>query len=144
EHGTCARWCRMTSTTHTSAVRAGTGTPKSRVRLRRSRYRGGAKQVTLWVVLPGLAISIAIHLLAPVLGGAYAFTDWNGYGKATWVGLQNFKEIFETAATRNALFHTLKLSAVFVVVVNVAGLALALGLNRLLKTRNLLRSVFFF
>ena len=40
---------------------------------------------------------------------------------------------------RGALWHTLELAGGFVVAVNVIGLALALGLNRAVKTRNLLR-----
>lgn len=110
---------------------------------RRRGYRGGLRQVPWWLVVPGLTVAVAVHLGAPLAGAWYAFTDWNGVGSATWVGLDNFREIFETSATRTALFNTLKLAALFVVIVNVLGLALALAVNRVLKTRNLLRSVFF-
>ncbi len=96
-----------------------------------------------FVVIPGLVFAVGVHFAAPAAGAWYAFTDWNGIGAAKWVGLHNFREIFQTPATRHALFNTLKLAFSFVVIVNVIGLALALALNRLLKTRNLLRSVFF-
>lgn len=96
-----------------------------------------------WLVVPGLLVAVAVHFAAPLAGAWYAFTDWNGVGAASWVGLDNFREIFETPATRTALFNTLKLAALFVVIVNVLGLAMALALNRALKTRNLLRSIFF-
>jgi len=93
--------------------------------------------------VPALLLALAVHVAAPLAGAGYAFTDWNGVGAATWVGLANFREIFQTEVTRHALFNTLKLAFVFVVIVNVLGLALALALNRQLKTRHVLRSLFF-
>src|SRR5262249_4760956 len=68
---------------------------------------------------------------------------WNGLTRPSWVGLANFRAIARDAAARGALWHTLELAACFVVAVNAIGLALALGLNRAVKTRHLLRSVFF-
>lgn len=44
---------------------------------------------------------------------------------------------------RGALWNTLELAGVFLVVVNVLGLSLALGLNRSVKSRNVLRSLIF-
>jgi raffinose/stachyose/melibiose transport system permease protein len=86
---------------------------------------------------------LAFHFVPIVAGGWYAFTDWNGLGTAHFVGLDNFREIFHDPTTRNALFNTLRLAGTFFVVVNALGLVLALGLNRTLKSRNLLRSLFF-
>ena len=60
-----------------------------------------------------------------------------------WVGLKNFREIVDDGTARGALWHTLELAGCFVVAVNAIGLALALGLNRAVKTRHLLRSLFF-
>ena len=83
-------------------------------------------------------------MLVPVVaGGLYAFTDWRGLGDANWIGLDNFRAIFDDPTTRGALWHTLVFGGALVVVTNVVGLALALGLNRTLKSRNVLRAVFF-
>lgn len=111
---------------------------------RRRGHRGGLRRVPWGLVVPGLAVAVVVHLAAPLAGAWYAFTDWDGLGSATWVGLDNFREIFESSATRTALFNTLKLAGLFVVIVNVLGLTLALAVNRVLKMRNLLRAVFFF
>ena len=70
----------------------------------RRRRRGGPRQVAWWLVIPGLVFGVAVHFAAPMAGAWYAFTDWNGIGAAEWVGLDNFREIFQTSATRNALF----------------------------------------
>jgi raffinose/stachyose/melibiose transport system permease protein len=94
------------------------------------------------LALPGLAALFAFHFVPIGLGGYYAFTNWNG-AHATWLGLDNFREIAQDGSTRGALRHTILLAVCFVVLVNAIGLALALGLNRAVKSRHLLRSVFF-
>src|SRR5262249_39943010 len=83
------------------------------------------------------------HFLPIGFGAYYAFTSWNGDTHASWVGLANFREIARDAAARGALWHTLELAVCFVVAVNAIGLALALGLNRAVRSRYVLRSVFF-
>jgi raffinose/stachyose/melibiose transport system permease protein len=93
--------------------------------------------------LPAFVALLLFHFL-PIGFGAYsAFTDWNGLTHASWVGLKNFREIAADATARGALWHTLELAGAFVVIVNTIGLALAVGLNRAVKTRHLLRSLFF-
>jgi raffinose/stachyose/melibiose transport system permease protein len=93
--------------------------------------------------LPGIFALVAFTLVPVVAGGLYAFTDWRGLGDANWIGLDNFRQILDDPMTRGALWHTLVLGFALVVVTNAVGLALALGLNRTLKSRNLLRAVFF-
>ena len=95
------------------------------------------------VVVPGLLFAVAVHLAAPAAGAWYAFTNWNGIGSAKWIGLSNFSQIFQDPETRGALVDSLKLAFSFVVIVNAVGLGLALAVNRSLKTRNLMRAVFF-
>jgi raffinose/stachyose/melibiose transport system permease protein len=95
------------------------------------------------LALPGVFALVAFTLVPVVAGGLYAFTDWRGLGDAHWIGLDNFREIFRDPTTRGALWHTLIFGGALVVLTNVAGLALALGLNRTLKSRHLLRAVFF-
>jgi raffinose/stachyose/melibiose transport system permease protein len=94
-------------------------------------------------VVPALAVYAAFFLIPNLAGVGYSFTDWNGLTPAKYVGLDNFKAIFERPEGKDALVHTLTIAGVYVVLVNIFGLALALGLNRVLKTRNLLRAVFF-
>jgi raffinose/stachyose/melibiose transport system permease protein len=106
--------------------------------------RGNARAVPwLWAV-PALLVVLAYRYAATAAGTWYAFTDWDGISShARWVGFDNFRHIFRDAASRGALEHTLELAFTFVVVSNIIGLALALALNRTLKTRGLLRALFF-
>jgi raffinose/stachyose/melibiose transport system permease protein len=109
----------------------------------RRRRAGGPKTIPWALALPGVALLLAFHFVAPLSGAWYSLTDWNGIASPRWVGLDNFRQIFTSSLTRDAFFHTLLLAATFLVSVNAIGLALALGLNRALKSRNILRSLFF-
>jgi raffinose/stachyose/melibiose transport system permease protein len=101
------------------------------------------KQVPWLFAVPGLVALFAFHYLPVAFGGYYAFTDWDGLTTASWVGLDNFRAIAGDQVARGALRHTIELAVCFVVLVNAIGLTLALGLNRAVKTRNLLRTIFF-
>jgi raffinose/stachyose/melibiose transport system permease protein len=101
------------------------------------------RQVPWLFALPGLAALAAFHYVPIGFGAYYAFTEWDGVRHESWIGLENFRDIFGDRTARGALWHTLELAGCFVVCVNAIGLALALGLHRAVKTRHLLRSVFF-
>lgn len=108
------------------------------------RLRRRSARVPWAFAWPALALYVGIFLIPTILGAYYAFTAWDGITPARWVGLQNFNELFEDPSGRNALVHTFVLAAVYVVAVNGLGLALALGLNRGLQTRGVLRALYFF
>jgi len=96
-----------------------------------------------WWALPGIILVIAIHYVATAIGGFFAFTDWSGIGDFSWIGLDNFVKIFKDPSKIGALSNTLFLAFASVILSNIAGLALALGLNRGLKSRYVLRVLFF-
>ena len=96
------------------------------------------------LALPALIAVFATHFIPQIAGSWYAFTDWNGFSAhANWVGLRNFRTLLHDPTTRGALWHTLELSFAFVVIVNLTGLGFALGLNRTLKSRHVLRALLF-
>jgi raffinose/stachyose/melibiose transport system permease protein len=97
-----------------------------------------------WVLaLPAFLGLMLFHFVPVAVGGYFAFTDWDLLSHANWVGLDNFREIVDDPFARAGLRHTLVLAGCFVVVVNALGLALALALNRTVKSRHLLRALFF-
>ena len=109
---------------------------------RQRRRRSAANVPWLWV-LPAVAVVLAFRYVATGAGTWYAFTDWDGLSDATWVGLDNFREIFEDPASRGALKNTVVLAFSFVIASNLIGLALALALQRTVRSRGLLRALFF-
>ena len=108
----------------------------------RSRSRP-LRRVPLLLAVPAVLFLLAFNTIPILAGMRYAFTNWTGFNTPHYVGLTNFKQAFTDPVARGALEHTLILAATFFVLTNVLGLVLALGLNRTLKSRNVLRFVFF-
>ena len=96
-----------------------------------------------WWALPGIALVFAIHYVATGIGGFFAFTNWTGIGAFKITGWANFEAIFKDPTKLGALSNTLFLAFGSVLLGNIAGLVIALGLNRVIKTRYVLRTLFF-
>jgi raffinose/stachyose/melibiose transport system permease protein len=111
-----------------------------RAQLPRRRRR---RQVPWWWILPGLAVVLALQYAPVVAGGWYALTDFTGVGQAKYIGFKNFSNIFNDPTAKDSIVHTVELAAVFVVGVNILGLAFALAINRALKTRHFIRALLF-
>ena len=117
---------------------AGGGTP-SRPRRTRPLISYGR----WWWALPAIVMVLFIHYVATAGGALYAFTDWTGIGDFNFIGLENFRRIFEDPTVLGSIWNTLFLAFGFLIATNVVGLVLALALNRTLKTRYVLRVLFF-
>ncbi len=97
-----------------------------------------------WFVVPALALFAFVVLVPSARGVYYAFTDWDGLSpELSFVGLGNFQEMFTDPAAVQALWHTLVIAVAITVIQNGIGLLLALGVNTVIKSRNVLR-VFLF
>lgn len=115
------------------------GTPGAR----RNR-RAGRVPAPRWFLLPALLAYSFVIVVPDLQTLVYVFTDWNGISTSfEWVGFDNFVDAFQTRHARRGLTNTLFLTLVITVVQLCAGLALALALNSNLRTRNVLRAVFF-
>ena len=96
-----------------------------------------------WWALPAVLMVLLVHYAATSGGAFYAFTDWTGLGSFHFVGLDNFRRIFDDPTLLGSLKNTLLIAFGFLILTNVLGLLLALALNRTLKTRYLLRVLLF-
>lgn len=96
-----------------------------------------------WWALPAVAMVLLVHYVATAGGAFYAFTDWTGLGDFNFVGIDNFRRIFDDPTLLGSLKNTMLLAFGFLILTNVFGLLLALALNRTLKTRYLLRVLIF-
>lgn len=95
------------------------------------------------LVIP-LIIFVIFFVIPSTIGYAYAFTDWNSYVQhVSFVGLKNIVEVFQDNTVPVALVNTLIFAGAKTVIVTVGGFVFALILNRKLKTRNVLRTVYF-
>ncbi|MFJ7949152.1 carbohydrate ABC transporter permease [Streptomyces sp. NPDC096354] len=87
----------------------------------------------------------AFVVLVPSARGVYyAFTDWDGLDpNFSFVGLDNFSGLLDDPDALQAIWHTLLIAVAVTVIQNAFGLLLALGVNSLIKTRNVLRVLLF-
>lgn len=94
---------------------------------------------------PALLFFILIQIIPFFMGIYYSFTSWNGVSSTIeWVGLDNYVKIF-TGDEKffNSFLFTTKFMFAAVIISNLIGFTLALLLNAALKTKNILRTVFF-
>ncbi|MFD0687788.1 carbohydrate ABC transporter permease [Actinomadura fibrosa] len=102
------------------------------------------RRVPVWFAFPALALYVFVVLVPSAQGATFAFTDWDGLNPAKhFVGLANFRELWSDPAARGALRQTLIIAVAVTVVQNALGLALALGVNSLVRSRFVLRVLLF-
>ncbi|WP_064091854.1 carbohydrate ABC transporter permease [Rossellomorea aquimaris] len=94
---------------------------------------------------PALLFFLVIQIVPFLMGVYYSFTSWNGVSSVVeWVGFENYKRIFTSDETFfNSFMFTTKFMFAAVIISNLIGFGFALLLNAALKTRNILRTVFF-
>jgi raffinose/stachyose/melibiose transport system permease protein len=121
-----------------------TATRRPAALARKPGRRFAALSPSWWFALPALVVYAAVVLYPSVSGMLYAFTDWSGIGAdKSFVGLANFRTLLHDEQAMDSIGNTLMLTVAIVVVQNGVGLLLALGVHAKLKTRSLLRVVFF-
>ncbi|WEH13426.1 sugar ABC transporter permease [Streptomyces sp. VNUA24] len=97
-----------------------------------------------WFALPAMLLFVFVVLVPSVRGVYYAFTDWDGLSPDfSFVGLDNFTEMLRDEDATRAIGHTLLIAVSITIAQNAVGLLLALGVNSVIKSRNVLR-VFLF
>lgn len=95
-------------------------------------------------ILPNF-LGFAVLTLVPVIALFYiAFTDWNAFGTAKWVGLDNFTRLLGDKSFRVALSKTVYYTAFHIPLTLGLSLALALLLNRKMRGVAFFRTAAFF
>nr|MBA5588352.1 sugar ABC transporter permease [Anaerobacillus isosaccharinicus]QOY38582.1 sugar ABC transporter permease [Anaerobacillus isosaccharinicus] len=94
---------------------------------------------------PALLFFLVIQIIPFLMGVYYSFTSWNGVSSVVeWVGFENYKRIFTNDPVFfNSFVFTTKFMVAAVFFSNLIGFGFALLLNSALKTRNLLRTIYF-
>src|SRR5690606_38263566 len=127
----------MTATLTPDAVK--TPPPRRRSALRRRNTLIG------WTfILPNFAGFAAFTLVPVVILFYMAFTNWNIFGKADWVGLANFQRLLGDGSFRNAFWNTIYYSVMHIPLTIVVSLGLALLLNNKLRGVAFFRTAAFF
>lgn len=110
------------------------------------KHRGSSQLLQQLVFVgPSIVFFILIIVIPFLLGMVYSFTDWNGVSATiNWIGLDNFLHIFANDPKfQTAFWFTVRFTVVGVVLTNIIGFFLAYFLTKPLKSRNMLRTIFF-
>lgn len=94
---------------------------------------------------PAFLVFAALVLVPFLMGLYYSFTNWNGVvGNIQYVGFDNYKYIFtQDADFKQSFIITTKYTFFAVILTNLIGFGLALLVTKGLKSRNILRTIFF-
>jgi len=94
---------------------------------------------------PALLAYAIVMVLPFLLGLYYSFTDWNGVSSSMdWVGLKNYATILtDDPDFGGSLWLTARFTVTVVFISNLFGFLIAFLLSKPLKSRNLLRTIFF-
>ena len=111
---------------------------------KRSHQRFFRLKVVPWLfILPILILYIMVVIGPSLAAFYYSLTDWSGIGKATFIGLENFKEIFLDTNYHKALQNNLKWLAMFVTIPFALSLFAASMLRGLKKSGMVFRTLLF-
>ncbi|MDO4276847.1 MAG: sugar ABC transporter permease [Eubacteriales bacterium] len=98
-----------------------------------------------YFILIPMVLFVILFILPSFIGLCLSLTDWNAVSdKIHFVGLQHFIDIFTNKRYLLVIKNTLIFAVVTTVFKNLLGLGMALALNKSFRTRNFLRTIFFF
>lgn len=97
-------------------------------------------------ILPALVIYLVFSILPFLYTIFYSFTDYTDMNPVNlhFVGLKNYLKVFDTPLMMTAIKNSVIYAILLTGFQTILALPLAVVLNKKLKTRNLLRAVFFF
>lgn len=112
-------------------------------KVRRPAARGRRFGFSTFVLLAPACVLFAVFVIYPILASIrLSFYDWNGVGAMTYVGLANYRELVADPVFGIAFANNLRWLACYLVA-PVAGLALAVLLQRAAFGMGGIRSLFF-
>jgi raffinose/stachyose/melibiose transport system permease protein len=125
----------LTSAPAASTTRSGSETAPGR--------RRPVPRTYYLMLFPALALFTFFITLPALAGALFSLTNYVGFGDWEFVGINNYRVMFTDPKILSAYVFTIGFSVVTVIVVNVLGMLLALGLNARIKLKTALRGVFF-
>ncbi|MEC6748165.1 sugar ABC transporter permease [Marinilactibacillus sp. XAAS-LB27] len=102
------------------------------------------KEMTFWLFITPVLLSLSLVVILPVLMGIfYSFTNWDGLNFTAFVGMDHYRRLIGDEQFLQSLWFTVRFALTSIILLNVIGLGLALLVTSKLKSRNLLRTIFF-
>ena len=123
--------------------------PDSMGHMRRASRRQGTGNLGKYFflfVIPAALVYIIFSIVPFLSTIYYSFTDYTDVNpiNLSFVGLQNYSKVLHTPLMLKAIKNSLIYAVIITSMQIICGIPLAAVLNKQLKTRNILRAVFFF
>ncbi len=98
-----------------------------------------------YFILISFLLYMVFFMIPSFMGFLFSFTNWTSMGNSIqFVGFQHFREIFGNSRYLVVIRNTLIFAIFTTIGKNIIGLGMALSLNKNFKSRNFLRTIFFF
>lgn len=102
------------------------------------------KVYSKWYLMPAFVLFFVLFLFPSIIGLFFSFTNWNVMSEnVKFVGLTNYRNIFSDSSMWQVFGNTAFYAVLTSLLKGLFGLLLALALNRAIKSRNVLRTLFF-
>lgn len=113
---------------------------------KRKLHTGGLGKYFIIFILPALLIYLIFSILPFIFTFFYSFTDYTDINpiNLSFVALKNYIKVFDTPLMLKAIKNSVVYALIMTTGQTVFGLPLAVILDKKLKSRNLLRAIFFF
>lgn len=111
--------------------------------VRQMSQKARERTASLLFIGPAVVLFATIVLIPLFQGIFFSFTDWNGLGYTTWLGLDNYAAAVGDPQFLGAFWLTIRFAAVAIITINATGLGLALLVTSGMKISSLLRGVFY-
>jgi len=106
-------------------------------------YENKVKFVGFLFALPWIFGLLAFNAFPLLMSAYYSFTDYSVLESGSWVGLENYRVLFEDPIFWKSIYNTLYYTMIFVPLSIALGVALALLLNMKIRGLGIYRTVFF-
>jgi multiple sugar transport system permease protein len=127
----------------TNAVSAASPSPPVKRRFSMSKAERKRLGLGLIFISPWI-VGFLAFLLYPIYYTVYlGFTQYGGFGDPTWIGLDNYRRMFEDNVFRTSLWNTLYYTAFAVPIGVVVAMSLAIAMNQPVREIPIYRTILF-
>lgn len=110
----------------------------------KSWWKANQRKMAPWIFLAPGVFMFLIYVIFPIFESMWlSFYDWDGIGEATWIGWDNYVELFDDEAFYTSLKNNVIWLVLYMLAVP-AGLLIAIFLNQNVTGIRIYKSLFFF
>ncbi|SFT99762.1 carbohydrate ABC transporter membrane protein 1, CUT1 family [Pseudovibrio denitrificans] len=115
-----------------------------RARTRSSKWIANQRKLAPWLFLVPGVLMFLVYVIAPIGQSiAISFYDWDGIGAKTFIGIENYIELWDDEAFYTSLYNNVLWLVLYMLAVP-AGLMIAIFLNQTVTGIRIYKSLFFF